>query len=389
MRRQSGFGNFNRFANVPGASKPNFASKMPASVSGIAAVQLLSKALAGMPSDKIDFIREVWNHPNHKRIHLQKVGGSTSKGRGFVIDNRVIVDGLTRRMQRLDCDESAEIISSIARYYREDEWCASVSEKSQELDKKCKKCSNLRKMDPMQHGSSVHVQLYNAVRYALHLSGLHRTKRKLPAKFDVDVCTNECLLAMVRSGLYAFTSEWQVFSTQGTGIATAVDLVALDAKNGYRPVVIEIKTGSAVKAMSGCRYNTLGKFGLTCAAVQTALTKALMAQCYSRLFQHGTTGACILYCRPWGVIRIEVDDDVVSKEDSAALLKVLLRREKSLRSGLSRDNNSQSHLTSKGKPRKRTPREYEVGFEKTHKKNDRAGGHGAAPRDDARGNKND
>jgi hypothetical protein len=327
----------------------------------------MASALRRLPKERIKWMRELWAHPHKKRVRLQRVGGANSGGRGYVIDDHTIVDGITRRMDDLKCDESVAIATEIADFYKRDATYIQSKKNAMQMDKSKGACHCLKRgHNPMKHGSKVHNQVYHAVRYAVHISGAHRTKRPLPKKFSIDPCANSCLIGMVKSGLFPFSSEWPMFTTTGTGIATSVDILALDSRNSYEPVFVEIKTGSVTKAMDTCiskSWQTIGKNGFVSAAAQVVLTKKIAVQCYSRLFSDGNSSACVIFARPWGIVRIEIPDGAIPASRVADLLQIMLDRKNTLRSKLSTNANTQAHMTTSNTPRKRPPKVYEAGFE--------------------------
>lgn len=336
-------------------------------VCGWRAVRLMASALRRLPKERRRWIVELWAHPNKKRVRLQRVGGSNSRGRGYVIDDRTIVDGITRRMNDLKCDASSQIAVDIARFYKNDRRFAESRRNAELMDKRNTGCKNLRHTrDPMKHGSKVHTQVYHAVRYAIQMSGMYKNKRPLPKKFNIDPCTNSCIIGMLRSGLYPFSSEWPVFSARGTGIATSADILAIDVKSDYEPVFVEIKTGSATKAMDACSeksWQSVGGNGCVSAVVQVALTRSIGLECYSNVFSSEKSSACVIFARPWGIVRIEVTDDAMCETQCAKLCSIMLARNSTLRSSLSSNANTQAHMTTARTPRKRAPKTYKVGFE--------------------------
>jgi hypothetical protein len=352
------------------ASRQNYryGSKKPSGeVCGWKAVRLMASALKRLPKERRKWIASLWTHPHKKRVRLQRVGGSQSRGRGFVIDDRTIVDGITRRMGDLKCDASAQIAVDIASFYKKDARFLKSRKNAAAMDKKHSGCKNLsRSRNPMRHGSKVHVQIYHAVRYAVKISGLHRSKQPLPKKFNVDPCTSSCLIGMIKSGLYPFSSEWPVFTTQGTGIATSADILAIDTKCEYEPVFVEIKTGSATKAMDACikkSWQTIGNNGCVSAVAQVALTRSIALECYSNVFSSTRSSACVVFARPWGIVRVEVPDEDECERLVGRLSRLILFRGKSLRANLSSNSNTQAHMTAANKPRKRKPKTYKVGFD--------------------------
>lgn len=357
----------NSFGGFSAKQSHRYGNKKPSGdVCGWRAVRLMAKALGRLPKARKKWITKLWSHPHKKRVRLQRVGGTQSRGRGFVIDDHTIVDGITRRMSDLRCDASARIAVDIANFYKKDARFLASRKSAEAMDKRNSGCRNLKNTrNPMKHGSKVHVQVYHAVRYAVKLSGLHKTKRPLPKKFAVDPCTNSCLIGMLKTGLYPFSSEWPVFTARGTGIATSADVMAIDTKNEYEPVFVEIKTGSATKAMDACiekSWQTIGNNGCISAIAQVALTRHIGIECYSTVFAGMQVSACVVFARPWGIVRVELPDEAVCDRLVQRLCSIILSRNGSLRSKLSSNSNTQAHMTTANKPRKRPPKTYKAGF---------------------------
>ncbi len=346
----------------------------------------MAKHMMEFPDDVKAKIRELWKHTNKKRIRLQNLGGDGSKSKGFVIDNSTVVDGLTRRIddwlqERLEKkDEIDDFIVQFFKTFIDDPAYKTIIAHIQAMDKQKKcKCMNLKykKMNPMEHGSKVHYEVYNAVRYALKLSGLSPTKRDNPKQFHIDQCTKSCLLSLIKTQLIPFTAEWPVFVTEGTGCATALDLICIDMKNGYSIKTIELKTGNVVKAMKPSGYiskHHIEYSQTSIAAIQLLLSTFMGNRCYGNKFfpivQEIEPGfdfsqfCNIVYIKSWGSIILNVPKIICDYEKLEKLYNdVIFRSSGSLRESIGVKPNTQSKMTVKGTPRKNC-KVLKVGFVK-------------------------
>ena len=346
-------------------------------------VRLLAKKLKSIPDETKNKIKELWLNPQKKRIRLQNLGADKQKSKGFVIDNNNVVDGLTRRINdwlenQVEKDKKVEpyLIEFFKTFVDHNDIKELVSKlAAHDKEKRCR-CYNLKvkKMDPMTHGSKVHQEVYNAVRYALKLSGLSETKRKIPQKFNIDECTKSCLLKLLNSKLIPFTAEWPVFTSDGTGCATAFDLVCIDFNKNYEFKVIELKTGNVVKALKANKYisnHHIPYNQASVAAIQLLLTIYIGKQCYGNKYFNivdDSEGECsfsnfcnIMYIKSWGSILLNIPKVICQNDKIEHLFRSIIFRRESLRDNLPNHKNAQSLLTSKGTVRKRR-KQLTVGF---------------------------
>lgn len=366
IRRRDRFGGLKRFDS--GSKRKSPCTK----VDGWPAVHSLASLLKQIPKPHRRKIMELWKHSNKKRIRLERLGGEARRaGRGFVIDNTTVVDGLTKRMDDLLKNYDPCALRGDMAFMRTPmESLMHNSSVNRALggalacDDKGPKCRAIRG-DPMKHGSRVHGEVYSAVRHAIRLAKLHRDKIPPPKHFDVDPCTRAVLLSMAQAGLAPFTSEWPAFFSGGSGCATAADVLAIDTRAGYKMTVVELKTGSVVKAMSMPKPGEARWSGMLCAAIQSIATTAMCRDCYGDvLFDAARTNSCILYARPWGCVRIDIPRPLMARPVAHGLLALLAdRRGGALRKSLSSRHNEQAHRTTKGTARKRRPKQYKVGFD--------------------------
>lgn len=359
-------------------------------VNGDKAVNALVKALARVPERHKRWMREqLFVHNNKKRVRLQRVGGKKGNtGRAYVIDSTA-VDGITRRMQNIVDDECRRCADDVAEFFQNSIECRRTRHRIEECEdgeKPCPVLSSRKGCDPMRHGSAVHDQVYHIVRRALIKSKLYRTRQAVARNFKVDVCAQACVLGLVKNGLYPFSAEWPVFTARGTGLATAADLLAFDARaqhapagDGskqhvptFAPVFVEIKTGNAMRAtdMRIAKNRDMAGFGLVAATLQVALTRQLAFECYKpaaksreSIFDRATTRSAVVYARSWGVAIFNVHDDMLGKDRVARVLDIMLTKGETLRKNLRAEKNHQSFLTSHGTRRKRKPKIYRTGFE--------------------------
>lgn len=340
-------------------------------IDGAPAVTALVKALHRVPKEKLAWMQQtLWTHNNKKRVRLQRVGGERgTNGRAYVIDRSTTVDGITRRMKSVVHDVCRQNGERMATLLANDGDAKRVRSQLVAKDKNCSRpCPNLargKRCNPMAHGSAVHANVYHIIRHALHRTGLHRPNSPLSRSLRVDTCAHACIIGMIKNGLYPFSSEWPAFTTEGTGLATAADVLAFDAHRGFMPTVIELKTGSADRATDmriGGSRDIAGN-GLVAAIVQVALTRQIAFSCYKDVFSVENTSARVVYARSWGIVSFEVSEDVMSVAQAEELLRVFLTHGKTLRRGLSQYKNHQSFLTSNNKPRKRVPKRYKAGFD--------------------------
>lgn len=357
---------------------------------GDAVVRKLAQALRTIPKERVRWLKtHLWSHANKRRVRLQRVGGERgNNGRAYVIDRHTAVDGITRRMKNVVHNECKRASEKVARFYADDQEYSSARSALAQFDERYATCTNLfsrrrqgrqngggsdnAKNSAMAHGSKVHVDVYHIIRHALHVSGIHRSRRRLAEQFRVDPCAHACVMGLISKGLYPFSAEWPVFSTEGTGIATAVDALAFDRRNSFGVTLVELKTGSADKAMD-MRVMTsrdISGYGMVAAALQVALSRELMLKCYVSAFvEHEVAtalGAVVVYARSWGIVCVDVSYDTLSRVDTLKLLKVLLHHGgTTLRQSLPAHKNEQSHVTAKNKPRRRAPKLYRIGYENT------------------------
>lgn len=359
------------------------------SVDGKPVVRQLARALTRLPRERKDWLRKtLWPHKNKRRVRLQRVGGDRgTNGRAYVIDSATTVDGVTRRMKSVVHNECRRASEATSRFYDNDAQYKRTCEALERLDGRYDTCPNLfsrhsnsrrerggdgngddYKNKAMVHGSKVHMDVYHIIRHALHESQLHKCQQGVARNFRIDPCAHACVMGMLTKGLYPFSSEWPVFSVEGTGIATAVDALAFDRRKNFAPALIEIKTGSASKAMDLRVANSrdISGFGMVAAAIQVALTRELMLSCYKDAFAAETRlNAYVVYARTWGVVKIDVPYRMLSRAQVQQLLKVMLHQGTTMRQSLPTHKNHQSHLTANNKPRRRTPKQYTVGFDST------------------------
>lgn len=342
-------------------------------IDGTATVSALVKALHRVPKERLAWMKDtLWTHANKRRVRLQRVGGERgTNGRAYVIDRATTVDGITRRMKTVVHDLCRQNSERIALCFASDEDAKRVRSQLATKDRNCRKpCPNLsarggKQCNPMAHGSAVHANVYHIIRHALHRTNLHRPKRPLTRSFRIDMCAHACVLGMIQNGLYPFSSEWPAFTTDGTGLATAADVLAFDARCDFAPTVVELKTGSVERATDmriGGSRDIAGN-GLVAAAIQVALTRQMMFSCFKGAFVPHDTGARVVYARSWGVVAFDINDDLITTKQAEELLRVLLTHGKTQRRHLSDYKNHQSFLTSNNKPRKRLPKQYTVGFD--------------------------
>jgi len=354
--------------------RPRSRSSAPSRVNGWPAVHRLASMLKSVPKEKQDVIRKLWRHVNKKRIRLERLGGQNRhSGRGFVIDGHTVVDGLTKRMEDLLSDYSPYTCTGKLRFMKaplalllSDESIQQSLKTCQKNDKAFPSCKEIRG-NPMQHGSKVHNEVYNAVRHAIRIAKIYTDNRPLPRNFDVDVCTNACLLSMVKFGLAPFSSEWPAFYEKDTGCATAADILALDVNDHFKMTIVELKTGSVVQAMRTPREGQAQWNGMLSAVIQNVTTAAMCRVCYGpEFFSWSDTTSCVIYARPWGCVKIEIPPALWSPAIAGRLCRILAERKRgSLRETIPEKNNQQSFNTSKGKKRIRAPKTFEVGFRKS------------------------
>jgi len=352
-------------------------------INGLIYVNILAKKMKTFPDDAKSKIKKLWSHSQKKRIRLQNLGGESSKSKGFVIDNNNVVDGLTRRIDdwiQNELEKKKHLDPFIIEFFNtfiEHESYKNIVEEIAAMDKKNKcKCANLRqkKMSPMAHGSKVHQEIYDSVRYALKLSGLSDTKRPVPKRFHIDQCTKSCLLSLIKTELIPFTAEWPVFTNEGTGCATALDLICLDAKNNFCIKTIELKTGNVVKALKGTGYISKHKISYSqasIAAIQLLLSTFIGNKCYGNKYfsiakehagESDFSNICnIIYIKSWGSIVLNIPKNICIFENLQKLYEHIIFKSASLRDNLSLNHNTQSHLTTKGTKRKKC-KILKVGF---------------------------
>ena len=355
-------------------------------INGLIYVRLLAKKMREFPDDVKQKIKDLWCHPNKKRVRLQNLGGTGAKSKGFVIDNNNVVDGLTRRIDdwlqnSLESKEKMDdfVVQFFETFTNHESYKSIISE-IQNMDKvkKCK-CSNLKfkKMNPMDHGSKVHAEVYNAVRYALKLADLSDTKRPIPQRFNIDQCTKSCLLSLIKTQLIPFTAEWPVFTTDGTGCATALDLICIDMRNGFSLKTVELKTGNVVKALKSSGYISKHRIEYSqasIAAVQLLISTFLGNKCFGNKFfpisseseeSFDFSRFCnIIYIKSWGSIVLNIPQIICDYKKIERLYNdILFRDSGSLRDSLKISCNTQSSLTTKGTKRKKC-KVLSVGFGK-------------------------
>lgn len=349
-------------------------------INGYLYVNPLANKLKNLEDSTKALIREFYQHPNKRRIRLQNLGGKLSaKNKGFVIDNNTVVDGLTRRIKdwfeaNIDnLDKLPQYILDYFNFYILNQSYKDIINDIETQDKRQKiRCNNTRVMDPMRHGSLVHQQMYNSVRYILKLSGIVQNKQKLPKKFSIDKCTKSCLVALIKSNLIPITSEWPCFVEDGTGCATAMDLICVDLNNDNKLKIIELKTGNAAKALKPS-FISKGEFTYNRASmdsIQLLISAFFAYRCYGSKFFDitdenkfcGSMG--LLYINSSYSVILDVPSIICNLENVTDLSKRILYREEgtSLRNDLTADHNTQSKLTITNKIRKRKPKTFKVGF---------------------------
>src|ERR1700674_4513233 len=127
-------------------------------INGMFYVRKLAVKMKSFPEDVKKKIKQLWCHPNKKRIGLQNLGGTAHKSKGFVIDNRNAVDGLTRRIDgwlTTGLENSSAIDPFVFEFFNvfsNHDSYKKIIKNIEDLDKskKCK-CYNLtvKKMAPM------------------------------------------------------------------------------------------------------------------------------------------------------------------------------------------------------------------------------------------------
>ena len=355
-------------------------------INGLFYVDLMAKRMTKFPDDVKLKIKELWAHPHKKRIRLQNLGGSGPKTKGFVIDNSHAVDGLTRRIDDWlkngmeNKDKLDDYLIDFFRTFIDHDSYKTIITEIESMDKthRCK-CPNLKfkKMNPMEHGSKVHAEVYNAVRYALKTAGLCDTKRPIPQKFNIDQCTKSCLLSLIKTQLIPFTAEWPVFTTEGTGCATALDLICIDMKNGNTIKTVELKTGNVVKALKSSGYvpkHHIEYSQASVAAIQLLMSTFLGNKCFgnkffpisrdSEIVSEFSNFSNLIYIKSWGSIVLNIPQVICDHGKLEKLYNdILFRSEGSLRESLKINCNTQSSLTTKGTKRKKC-KVLQVGFAK-------------------------
>lgn len=348
-------------------------------INGYIHVNILANKLKNVPDETKILIRELWTHPNKKRVRLERLGGKSSAGKGFVIDGNTVVDGLTRRIKdwfETHTNNKTDLPQYMLDYFNyftsHDEYKTIIS-RIESHDKTQKvRCKNMRIMDPMRHGSVVHQEMYNAVRYILKISEITTNKQKLPQKFSIDQCTKSCLIALINSDLIPVTSEWPCYVEDGSGCATAIDLICVDLRNDCKLRIIELKTGNAAKAlkpsinfMCDYQYNRASMDSL-----QLLISTFFASKCYGSKFFDVESQANfsklmgLLYINSSYSVVLNVPEIICKSDHVRDLCQKILNREDggSLRSDLNVECNTQALKTTKKTIRKKQPKVFKVGF---------------------------
>lgn len=286
------------------------------------------------------------------------------------------------------------------------------------LTNKNVKCAAQMNGNAMKHGSLIHQELYKAIFYIVKKSKIttlinnvggktenyiNEDKRKLPKSFLVDHCTISALKFFLTKSIIPISSEWPAFTREPPGCATAIDIIAIDYNNNHKLSVIEIKTGNFDWAIQLPRAGESQWMGVFISMWQLIMSALFCRMCYGKIFEWTKTDMKLIYVRPWGCVMLNIPKNfrspefcqliwditmnpvesfssVLSDKDkkSPRYMSIYNERiknnkriksnrgviDKSLRSHLNSQINTESHMTTNGTTRKRKPKEYEVGFSK-------------------------
>ena len=346
-------------------------------IDGFVYVNKLADELKKLPIEVRLKIEALHNHKNRKRIQLKRLGGHTSSnGKGFVIDRNVIVDGTTRRIENWIKKEKEmpDYIHDFFNVFFEHEKYKNIVKEIENIDKSKKnKCPNIIKMKPMEHGSLVHKEMQNIVKYALIKSNICKKKLKIPKFFHIDICTKMCIHSLLNKNLLPFISELPMFTSDGCGMATAIDLICVNLNQNYMFKMIEMKTGNCAKAIkkTNLTYHGIVYSQASAASLQLIMTFFLGFQTYGDHFFPLETykddfGMLmnVIYIRSWGSVLLEIPFQLCNMDAVNDISKrILFRKEGSLRLTLNENCNIESSKTVKGKIKKRPIKKFKIGFD--------------------------
>ena len=355
-------------------------------IDGFIYVNMIADKIKALSDDVKEEIMALWKHKNKKRIRLQRLGGTDkrSQSKGYVIDNTTVVDGITRRIDdwfKSDLNPVRDVppyVTDLFNAFNEGEGYQSIVRQIDEHDKEYRcRCVNAKRMKPMEHGDLVHKQLYTAVRYAVKRGGMNDEKRSIPSSFIIDRCTKSAIVSMLTVGLIPISSEFPVFSSVGTGSATSIDIICIDTRNGNNMRFIEVKTGNCgkkikplLKLIDGTKYCQA-----SVDSIQIMLTAYFGFQTYGDRFFPMESQKCdfssmigLCYTKSWGALIMNVPNVVCNLDIvSDMTLRVLDRKEGSLRERLGKNKNTPNSHTLKGTPKKKPVKSLEIGFNNTKK----------------------
>ncbi len=343
-------------------------------INGYKYVKFVAQKLKELPKEVQTKIKLLWSHPNKKRVRLERLGGQSSGGRGFVVDGMTVLDGLTRRIEDWMKNTTMNPVMReyIDAFINGQEYKDTIRDIQQiDKQKKCK-CRYMKTMAPMDHGKQVHRNMYDLIRYAIKMSGLCSDKRKMPKLFNIDICAAKCVMTLMKKNLIPFTSEWPAFNTEGTGCATAIDIIAVDAGNEYQFVNIELKSGNAAKALTP--NIALPTAMIICnaaaiAGIQVMITMLMMNRCYGNTHftinpeSDFSSQMKLIYVRSWGAVILKIPPCICFREPAVQIMNAIVNRGGgSLRANLATNVNTQAFKTTKGTKRKKAPKTYKIGF---------------------------
>lgn len=330
-------------------------------------IEKFASFIRHIPQESKERILKLFYHQQKKRISLRKLG--TKKHKGFVIDRETVVDGLTNRMKTALKENYHHPSCVSIRKFLTEKLDANIEYRNtikhiSDNDKYNKVKCHFRTRNAMTHGSKVHMEIYKSALYILKKADILKGK-KSPIRFSIDACTKSCLEALYKSELVPISSEWPVFTENGTGCATAIDLICIDAKQGanYELCVIELKTGNMKKALTYTERD-IGITKISLAMLQCSLGLSIGRKCYGLDYFNDSEFKrnAVVFVRPWGAMIIYLPRVIYETSIINNFLELMLMREQgSLRSNLPNSENVSSVLTTKNTVRK-TQKKYRIGY---------------------------